>query len=122
MKRIALPAPVEAAPEFAFNDQKVRVVMIEGAPWFSATDVMRCLGLNVEGGSASTLRPLGPDEKRLLRKRDGTVPSCGFAFPKQASTASVISESGLYKMVMRSDKPEAKAFQDWVTREVLPAY
>ncbi|MBS7705189.1 BRO-N domain-containing protein [Chelatococcus asaccharovorans] len=31
------------------------------------------------------------------------------------------SESGLYKLIMRSDKPEARAFQDWVTREVLPA-
>jgi len=33
----------------------------------------------------------------------------------------VLSESGLYKLIMRSDKPEAKPFQDWVTREVLPA-
>lgn len=33
----------------------------------------------------------------------------------------VISESGLYKLVMRSDKPEAKVFQNWVTKEVLPA-
>lgn len=33
----------------------------------------------------------------------------------------LISESGLYKLIMRSDKPEAKAFQDWVTRDVLPA-
>ncbi len=34
---------------------------------------------------------------------------------------NIISESGLYKLVMRSDKPQAKAFQDWVTRDVLPA-
>lgn len=33
----------------------------------------------------------------------------------------LISESGLYKLTMRSDKPEAHQFQDWVTREVLPA-
>ncbi len=32
-----------------------------------------------------------------------------------------ISESGLYKLVMRSDKPEARGFQDWVTKTVLPA-
>lgn len=31
----------------------------------------------------------------------------------------IISESGLYKLVMRSDKPQARSFQDWVTREVL---
>lgn len=34
---------------------------------------------------------------------------------------SVVSESGLYKLVMRSDKPEAKDCQNWVTRVVLPA-
>ncbi len=33
----------------------------------------------------------------------------------------IVSESGLYKLIMRSDKPEAAAFQDWVTREVLPS-
>jgi prophage antirepressor-like protein len=32
-----------------------------------------------------------------------------------------VSESGLYKLVMRSNKPEAREFQNWVTREVLPA-
>lgn len=34
---------------------------------------------------------------------------------------NIISESGLYKLIMRSDEPEAREFQDWVTREVLPA-
>lgn len=34
--------------------------------------------------------------------------------------AELITESGLYKLIMRSDKAEAKVFRDWVTREVLP--
>ncbi len=33
----------------------------------------------------------------------------------------MVSESGLYKLIMRSDKPQAKPFQDWVTQEVLPS-
>jgi prophage antirepressor-like protein len=37
------------------------------------------------------------------------------------SQATLLSESGLYKFIMRSDKPIARPFQDWVTREVLPA-
>jgi len=37
------------------------------------------------------------------------------------ANAKLVSESGLYKITMRSDKPEARAFQDWVTRVVLPA-
>ncbi|WP_366518336.1 BRO family protein [uncultured Paracoccus sp.] len=39
----------------------------------------------------------------------------------RGSANLIISESGLYKLAMRSDKPEARAFQDWVTRDVLPA-
>ncbi|WP_319237465.1 BRO family protein [uncultured Propionivibrio sp.] len=42
-------------------------------------------------------------------------------FDRQAPTATLISESGLYKLIMRSDKPGAKPFQDWVTKVVLPA-
>ena len=38
-----------------------------------------------------------------------------------AGMATAITESGLYKLIIRSDKPEAREFQDWVTREVLPA-
>ncbi len=51
---------------------------------------------------------LAADEKAKLRLGSG-------------SPTNVISESGLYKPVMRSDKPEARQFQDWVTRVVLPA-
>ncbi|WP_452030449.1 BRO-N domain-containing protein [Azospirillum palustre] len=43
------------------------------------------------------------------------------AFFGGAGLQTLISESGLYKLVMRSDKPEARKFQDWVTRDVLPA-
>lgn len=39
----------------------------------------------------------------------------------RGAEATLISESGLYKLIMRSDKPQAKAFQDWVTKEVLPS-
>lgn len=50
------------------------------------------------------------DEKRVV-KLPG-IRGLGLTF---------ISESGLYKLIMRSDEPEARQFQDWVTREVLPA-
>jgi len=44
-----------------------------------------------------------------------------FPVGRGASWLLLITESGLYKLIMRSDKPEARKFQDWVTREVLPA-
>ena len=59
------------------------------------------------------LRMLDSDEQTLIRnegQKQGAAPSW-----------KAINESGLYKLVMRSDKPEARKFQDWVTREVLPA-
>lgn len=42
-------------------------------------------------------------------------------FDARAKVVSVVSEAGLYKLVMRSDSTEARKFQDWVTRNVLPA-
>uniref|UniRef100_Q47D43 BRO family protein n=1 Tax=Dechloromonas aromatica (strain RCB) TaxID=159087 RepID=Q47D43_DECAR len=42
-------------------------------------------------------------------------------FGKQVSTVSLLAESGLYKMVLRSRTQQAQKFQDWVTKEVLPS-
>jgi prophage antirepressor-like protein len=116
------PAPAaqpQGTPEFTFKDQKVRVVMLEGSPWFVATDVLRVLGMNPAQVS-NYLRHLNTDEKQLLRKTSPNLSRGVEAWFRYAPTLTAISESGLYKLVMRSDKPEAKAFQDWVTREVLP--
>ncbi|MCQ4162775.1 BRO family protein [Roseomonas sp. GC11] len=90
----------------------VRTVMIDGQPWFVAADVCRCLDLPVGNGN-SAYRKLAPGE---MTKGDritfGMLPG---------KPLILISESGLYKLIMRSDKPEARQFQAWVTREVLPA-
>lgn len=99
---------------FSFTDQAVRVVTIDGKPWFVAADVCRALGYNVKpDGTVNTnnaLRPLLDDEV-----------SCCLISETGGRPNKVISESGLYTLIMRSDKPEARAFQDWVTRDVLPA-
>ncbi|WGI74539.1 BRO family protein [Sinorhizobium meliloti] len=60
---------------------------------------------------------LQPNTRRLAQEELGhwTDPT------PQKRRMSVVSESGLYKLVMRSDKPEAKDCQNWVTRVVLPA-
>lgn len=93
----------------AFNGD-VRVVMIDGAPWWAAADVHHIVGVSKAGTNFSFL---GDDEKQVIRKCGQTsLKGHGLLF---------ISESGLYKFVLRSDKPEARAFQDWVTRVVLPA-
>lgn len=95
---------------FHFNTAPIRVVDIDGAPWFVATDIYGALGLTRWGG---ILNPLGADEKTLRGRT-----SLGL---KPGRDVRLISESGLYKLIMRSDKATAKPFQDWVTRIVLPA-
>lgn len=90
------------------NDQfgDVRALSVDGKPWFVAKDVCDALALD-----HTALRKLDDDEKG----RD-SIPT-----PGGDQQVSVVSEPGLYKLVMRSRKPEAKAFQRWVTHEVLPA-
>lgn len=92
----------------------IRTATIDGEPWFVARDVCVAVGLSPnKGGYTHHLQRLGPDE-RGSTPRSGLGERAGMAF-------ATVSESGLYKLVMRSDKPEARVFQDWVTREVLPA-
>lgn len=99
---------------FRFGDQDIRVVNQGGEPWFIAVDTCRALGLSVDKGAGRHLRPLTTDEVRVisLKRIEGN---------RGNPNAAIISESGLYKLVMRSDKWQAKPFQDWVTRVVLPA-
>lgn len=91
---------------------KVRVVMQGADPWFVGKDVCECLGLE---NVSEALRGLDEDEKITLSNPDGN-PKAGI--PHQMN---VISESGLYSLILRSRKPEAKAFKRWVTHEVLPS-
>jgi len=107
---------------FAYLDNSVRVVEVDGQPWFVALDL--CKALNVYLGTRSkapnvTLlaRDLLPDETALNQIK-GCVDALG---RKMTQMVLLVSESGFYKVVMRSDKPAARAFQDWVTRDVLPA-
>jgi prophage antirepressor-like protein len=92
---------------FDFNANKIRVTTIKGEPWFVAADVCRVLGLN------NPTKAMGG-----LDKCEVTLsPIQG----QRGMPLNIIKESGLYKLAMRSDKPEAKPFQDWVAKEVLPS-
>lgn len=95
---------------FNFNTKAIRVVEIYGKPWFVAADVCRVLGIINQGNAYARL---SSDERTNIRQTDIGMPG--------GRDAVMVSESGLYKLVMRSDKPEAKKIQDWVAREVLPS-
>lgn len=87
----------------------VRVIEREGLPWFVAKDVCEALELDNVGQSLSSL---DDDEKNTIIINDG--------IPGNPNRA-IISEPGLYSLILRSRKPEAKAFKRWITHEVIPA-
>lgn len=94
---------------FKFNKSTIRITVDDaGITWFLAKDV--CDVLTIANVSDAVDR-LDADEKGIANSdtRGGT------------QQMSIISESGLYSLAMRSSKPEAKAFKKWVTSEVLPS-
>lgn len=102
---------------FNFEGRDVRVVMIDGNPWFVALDACRCIGLQKGGKSLAVLDQ--SEWTTLLKSKSDPI---SFAlFDGCMGRVTIISESGLYKLIMRSDKPAAKRFQNWIAREVLPA-
>ncbi len=98
---------------FNYLSNTVRVVEIDGQPWFVAADVCRTLELDTTYGTSAHLKKLDADEKRPVPMN--TIPGKGMA------QATLVSEPGLCKLIGRSLKPEAKAFDRWVRHEVLPA-
>ncbi len=97
---------------FSFEQQKVRVIEKDGEPWFVAADVCAVLGIV---NSRDAIKVLDDDEKMTVDNSDGHSGKRG-----GAQFLNAINEPGLYKLIMRSSKPEAKAFQRWVTHDVLP--
>ncbi|MBN7776888.1 hypothetical protein JYP49_06450 [Nitratireductor aquimarinus] len=90
-------------------------------PWFVARDLYLILFGTTTGVNARAT--VSSDETRLLEGDDFSASDALKSLRplRGRPRLALLSESGLYKLVMRSDKPEAKVFQDWVTREVLPA-
>jgi prophage antirepressor-like protein len=93
---------------FPTTGQTVRTVVIDGEPWFVAADVCAVLGIS---NSRQALSYLDEDEK-------GVITSDTPGGPQQMA---IVSEAGLYSLILRSRKSEAKVFKRWVTHEVLPA-
>lgn len=93
---------------FNFNQTAVRVINRNGEAWFIAKDVAAALGYS---HVPHALRILDDDEKdvHIVDTRGGN------------QEMAIINESGVYALVLKSRKPEAKPFRKWVTSEVLPA-
>lgn len=96
-----------------FNNEDygtIRALKVDGEPWFVAKDICDALGI-----ATNHLREsLDDDEVSNL-----PITEVGPEFGGRAPL--IVSEAGLYSLVLRSRKPEAKAFKRWVTHEVLPS-
>ena len=92
---------------------EVRTIMRDGEPWFVAADVCRALEVN---NSRDAVARLDGDEKTAVVLTDT---SSNGVIQKRAMT--LVSESGLYSLVLGSRKPEARLFKRWITHEVIPS-
>ncbi|QPK80789.1 phage antirepressor [Schaalia sp. ZJ405] len=89
---------------FNYKGSSVRVLTgADGQPWFVAADVARILEI---GNPSQAMTRLDDDERTLISN--------------EGHDLNVVSEAGLYSLILGSRKPEAKAFKRWVTHEVLP--
>lgn len=98
---------MSALDVFQYSGQQVRTIIIDGEPWWIASDVSQVLGYSA---TSAMLRSLDDDEKGVqdLHTPGGT------------QALSIISESGLYSAIMRSQLPDAREFKRWITHDVLP--
>lgn len=93
---------------FNYQGNEVRTVEVNGEPWFVLKDVCAVLGI---GNSRMVFDRLDSDEKGVSQ----------IDTPGGLQNVNIVNESGLYNVLLRSDKPEAKPLRKWVTSEVLPS-
>lgn len=91
---------------FPVTDSNIRIVDQNGEPWFHAADTCKILGIV---NTTQAIRALNPNDKAMIN----------IGLP--GSAPAMVNESGLYDLIFKSRKPEAKEFKHWVTSVVLPA-
>ncbi len=93
---------------FSFENSEIRIILEKQESYFVVSDACRALDLK---DPSTAIRNLDEDEYHLR--------TIGGA--DQGRPMLVVSESGLYHLIFKSRKPEARRFRKWVTSEVLPA-
>ena len=124
MNPIQLPGKSFDLNTFTYNGRSLRVVLIDGKPWFTLIDVAHAIELDRRVASNSR-RFLDDAEARIVTRADfASGPQFEVMFPAGCKYPGLLmaSESGFYKLIMRAQRsnPAARDFQDWVTKEVLP--
>lgn len=94
---------------FQYKDNPVRTIWIDGKPWFVLSDLCSVLNLTTPAKVVSRLED-GMSSTHPIPDSLGRI-----------QHMTIVNESGMYRVVLRSDKPEALAFQAWITDDVLPS-
>ena len=99
---------------------KVRTSLINGDPWFVGKDIADILGYVA---ARNAIRDNVDNEDKMVVQLSDFQDCTSGVLPDhmKGSKITIINESGLYSLILRSDKPEAKKFKRWVTSEVLPS-
>lgn len=91
---------------FTYEDTNVRVIDIDGEPWFVLKDLTSILGIK---------------QFRVDRLDEDMIQNQPLQTAGGLQSMHIVSESGMYEVIIRSDSPHAKPFRRWVTTEVLPS-
>jgi prophage antirepressor-like protein len=94
---------------FTYEGTPVRVLQVDGEPWFVLADLCRVLDI---ANPRNVAARLDGDMKNSVRLADGTSGN---------PNVTTVNEPGMYEVIIRSDKPEAAAFRRWITTDVLPS-
>jgi prophage antirepressor-like protein len=105
-----IPASAEPMQIFIYNEKQIRTVAIDGEPWFVLKDVCEILSIENHKDVA----------KRLDADEVGRFSLPHPQSPEKQIDMVCVNESGLYHIIIRSDKPVAKPFRKWITADVLP--
>lgn len=92
---------------FTYSNRDIRTIVVDGDPFWVAADICETLGIR---NSRSSIALLDEDEKGVH-----TVDT-----PSGQQEMTIVNEPGLYTLILKSRKPEAKQFKRWITHEVLP--
>lgn len=100
---------MELTKVFNYENRQIRTVVQNGEPWFVANDVCDILDL-LDGRKSIEL--LDEDERNIIPVTDKLG---------RMQNTYIINEPGLYTLVLKSRKQEAKEFKRWITHEVIPS-
>jgi prophage antirepressor-like protein len=106
---------------FLYENRPIRTVTIEGEPWFVAADVCEAIDIDTSVSVNGQMR--ARDDETAYRSGgldDDEKGTHIVSTPGGPQEVLVVSEPGLYALILKSRKPEAKLFKRWITHDVIP--